>query len=1226
MNTLQPLDPISIPLSQINLIEASAGTGKTYTMGSIYLRLLLQGGENNFYRPLKVEEILVVTFTDMATQELKQKIRERINEAKRFFIHYQSLSVTERLAFLTAKKGEFLTALLARLESRLEESILRLTLAEQNMDLAAIYTIHSFCHRMLMQYAFNSGVHFNLQLVQNQQELFIRLVREFWRTEFYSQPLEIARFIQVQLGTPDKILQVLKSYIGKPLKVETAYQTLINIPLAEFLSKYVSSRQKLIWQLKQDWLANEEGIRGIIEEETKKTYKKGEKKRLKRTIFSSRNVPNWFHQIHQWAADNAEMPDCLLTYFSQQALDTLYVEDGAQPITHPIFNQIDELKQQLADTEIYKKVLIYHYLKGVNQLLFEYKANHSEKGFDDLLQLLRNALYQHNGNALAEFIRIQYPFAMIDEFQDTDACQYAIFSKIYIESVEGQSGFMMVGDPKQAIYRFRGADIFTYFNAVERASGRFNLNRNYRSQQTLVETTNQLFDFQPAPFIYSNIEFTPVLAKPDHFKFQLNDKLEPAMQVYIADEENQSFAEICAAGIYQWLQSAVENRAVFTQSNIVQKSLEAEEIAVLVRSGYEAELIKKALQKRGIASVYLSDKTNVFDTQIARELARVLLACVEPTARNILNAIATGLFGLTSKEILQTHHIEESITAEKAEKDLNQWLQVFLKCQKNWQYQGILAMLQQLFLTENILLRLMERVDGERQITDLLHLSELLQQAAMANVGQSALLRWFEKQIQGNGGEEEQIRLESERQLVKIVTIHKSKGLQYDLVWLPFLGSPAKNFKQDVQIYYNKEKNEILWDMDNQNQELIYQETFAEELRLLYVALTRAKYQTVISLPKTFSNYWNSLFYLLSQGRIGVRAEISDNQEVTVETLFKPLLAKLSKKHIQMNEASELLSLDGVLQTKMIEEPSLSAKKFVGKIEQDWQVTSFSEIEFEHRRVYSQQDYKESTADFQQVFSLVGEDELQMSDVSSVQKWDGNKHVKEYSGLTFPKGARVGTQIHRHFEKLPFYQVADKDEIRQLCLALNLDEHWIDPTRLWFQQIIDTPLFTNSEMTLAKLAPKDCIKEMPFYLSIRNYFNIKDFNEALKTYHHLPTMPLQISDMKGMVRGIIDLVFRYNGKYYLLDYKSNYLGRSIEDYQNKNLHSVMIEQHYDWQYLFYTLALHRYLMQRDPDYCYEKHFGGVLYAFLRGMNGGAGEGIFFDKPDWQLICRLEEIF
>ena len=1202
MDETIPLNPITLPLNQISLIEASAGTGKTYTIGSLYLRLLLKAGENNFSRPLNVEEILVVTFTDMATEELKKKIRERITDAIDKLTAFAETQ--DKSAF---KNDEFLTALCDNLN--IFEAIHRLKLAEQNMDLAAIYTIHGFCRRMLMQYAFHSGIHFNLELIKDQSDLLVRFANEFWREHFYPLPFEMADFIANELGSPDYVLSLLESNLGKNLIVDLKNQQALSISITEFLHQYLGEYFKDIKALKDFWLESAGKISELITEELNKDYAKGEPKSLSRRSYNTSRLAKWIDQVNAWVNDPRDyvLNETLMSYFTQSALGEKG-EEGASPFIAPIFTELEERANALMSPDLLRRVILYHYRQGLQQKLLDYKLNHQEKSFDDLLRLFCEALQGPQGNELAEMIRFQYPFAMIDEFQDTDSQQYAIFSKIYRDNPEKNTGFIMIGDPKQAIYRFRGADIFTYLKASDEAQSRFELTKNYRSEKHLVDGVNALFDFPQSPFIYQNINFTAVDSRDDHLRFYLNGKAEPAYRFYLteSDKVNKTeMAKICAISIQHWLKSAAENQAVF-QNEDTCKTLQPANIAVLVKNRYEAADVIQELQKLGIASVYLSEQSSVFDSHVAVELLRILKACLNVAERPILNAIATALFGLNAADI---HQIQQN------EADWQRWADSFAQYQQTWQRQGILAMLHQILLEQGISERLLSQATGERDLTDFLHLAEILQQAATLHESEAALLSWFEKQIQGEGRQEAQIRLESERQLVKIVSIHKSKGLEYDLVWLPFLAVPSKiPTAGDMNVYYSKERDETLWDMENRNLNALYEETFAEELRLLYVALTRAKYQMAFALPAQFDKKWNALHYVLSQGEIGKEIALSAPKDT--ETLLQTFKEKM-QDNVEICTKPNLEAFPALsINTKNDE---LKAAEFTGNIEQDWRITSFTSIEQAHRR---QHYFTESVGKKHAVF----DDAKDYDSQNAIEISTALLNENESNILDLPRGKQVGTALHRHFENCYFSDLANTEEIDTLRQSLQLDETFTEPLQNWLQQISHTPLSNEIGIALADLANKDCIKEMPFYLAIREHFDVEAFNRALKAHHHLPSEPLQFEQIQGMVRGSIDLVFRHNGKYYIVDYKSNFLGSSLADYNENALKKEMLHSHYDWQYLIYTLALHRYLQSVVPDYDYARDFGGVFYLFLRGMNGEPESGVFYDRPSVELITELDGVF
>ncbi|MBN6067667.1 exodeoxyribonuclease V subunit beta [Aggregatibacter actinomycetemcomitans] len=1221
---MQPLNPISIPLNAISLIEASAGTGKTYTMGSLYLRLLLQAGENAFPHVLNVEQILVVTFTEMATEELKRKIRERIYDVKQKLTAYQQIQ--DSTVF---EQDEFLRQLADSITD-FPLAIQRLTLAEQNMDLAAIYTIHGFCRRMLMQYAFNSGIHFNLELSGEEDELLLHLAQKLWRAHFYSQPYAVAEFIQKHLISPANVIHNIKKFAGTELKLPQNRPHFFDGTLPDFLTKLADYSQQFAAQtaeVKKHWLENEADIAQLLETEVNTKYKSAKEQKLNRRSFTSTTRLKWLAMMKAWAeSDKADFPGCF-SRFGQTAMNEQKGEEAKDTLMHWLFVEIDELLQLAEQQGLLSQALWFHYLQMLNTQLVEYKLNHSEKSFNDLLRLLKEALYHPDNMEFSRLIRYQFPFAMIDEFQDTDAVQYQIFSKIYVEQpqtdAQSDSGFIMIGDPKQAIYKFRGADIFTYFQAARQAQHRFNLTKNYRSHQHVVDCVNRLFDFsEQPPFLYKDIQFMPVGARTDHPQFWLSGQPEPAVRFYVDEASvKENMAKACAVSIQYWLQSAVENSAVFRLDDGDKKTLKPESIAVLVRSRKEAELVKNELRHLGIASVYLSEDSNVFDSSAAKDLLMILTACLNPfSERHILNAIATAIFAQTSADI-QRIRMDET--------RWEHWVEKFIHYQRTWQKQGVLVMLHQLFQQEKITEKLYPTVDGKRLVTDLLHLAELLQEAATLNESEAALLRWFEKQIQGeNRQKEQQVRLESELQLVKIVTIHKSKGLEYDLVWLPFIGY-ASTFRGDrITTYYDETQGAVLWDYDKSHEALVQQEDFAEQLRLLYVALTRAKYQLVIGVPQTFETKWSSLLYVLTHGAIQTREKPNAYDSLP---LLEKLVARALQGSVQIANTADLIPLP--LQAHAEAQIPLHAAKFTGNIEQNWTVTSFSAIEAIHQNkaYFKAQQMAESAVDFPSVFDL-GKDydfNEQGQSTESIRETaaDESAYPFGYSPFDFPHGINIGTALHRFLEKTDFDRPLNEDKIQKLCQWLQLEETWLPSLQQWINAILHTPLSTqDSTLQLVNLTRQHCVKEMQFYLKLNQTFDVTVFNQALQQHHHLPSEPLQFEAIKGMLRGFMDLVFYHNGKYYLADYKSNFLGVEAQNYVGTSLQQAMLTNHYDWQYLFYTLALHRYLQQRDANYDYDTHFGGVFYCFLRGMNGENQNGVFFDKPDYVLIQALENLF
>lgn len=1203
--TTQSLNPTAMPLNSVSLIEASAGTGKTHTMVSLYLRLLLQAGENPFPQALNVEQILVVTFTEMATQELKERIRERIYQSKQLLIQYRQTQDKTVLA-----KDPFLFELADSITD-LTQAISRLTLAEQNMDLAKISTIHSFCLQTLMQYAFNSGIHFNIELLNDEQELLQRIVNEFWRTHFYHQSVAATRYIFAQCRTPAQLLDKIASQLsGAALKPRIDAPHLLDGDISSFLSA-ISPLLSTLNEFKQTWLSVAPDLHAQMKE----------KKTVRVDWLDSR-----FAELHFWASDpNVVSVPEKLHYFTTEAINK-----SKNPVEHPIFAKVDQLIAEIGtQIDTLEAVFLYHCINAIRQRWFEYKLNHRQKGFNDLLRLVHDALRGEQGERLAELIRQQFPFAMIDEFQDTDALQYQIFATVYLSPQAKDSGFIMIGDPKQSIYKFRGADIFTYLKAAKQAKQRYTLTENWRSGQPLIDCVNRFFDFQqPPPFLYQDIQFLPVQAGSEKADFVLDGKIEPPMRCYVGEAKN--FADCCANSIQHWLKSALEN-----QANIADAPLQAKNIAVLVRNASQAEMIKQALLTRGIASVYLSDKSNVFDSPVAMDMLQILYACFNPlNERTLLRAISCSLFALSSEQLYQIRQNENQ---------WEMWVETFLAYQKLWQQQGVLVMLHYLLQEQQISEKLLALPQGERKLTDFLHLAELLQQATRLNDTEAALLHWFEKQIQGKARLTENIRLESERELVKIVTIHKSKGLAYDVVWLPFIANALINHSDPIESYYDSDADEVFWDMNGTHAGERLQEKMAEELRLLYVALTRAKYQVVMALPEQFKDNWSALLYCLTQGQIGDQPKIKAKFDKSAVNLIEDLKSLSTNLAIEVQPMTALEVLPPLSDT--VPEELLSSASFHGHIQRDWQVSSFSKLLEQHQRLLAEQNAERSgerAVEMSPIFDVAKDYDQQFAISDEILKETAAELICEeaeivsyplgFSPFDFPHGPHIGTALHRYFEKNEFVQFTDADKLHDFCHGLMLSEDWVAPLQQWFNAILHTPLIANENLSLEQISRKNALRELQFYLQVNQKFSAEKFNLLLEKYHHLKSNPLISYEFNGMLRGFIDLVFRHQGKYYIVDYKSNFLGSLAADYAPSALAQTMLNSHYDWQYLLYCVALHRYLKSRDPDYQYERHFGGVIYAFLRGMNGQTvppgqnGQGIFFDKPDVRLIEGLEELF
>lgn len=1194
---MNPLNSLQLALNQSSLIEASAGTGKTYTMANLYLRLILGV---RCPSPLTVEQILVVTFTKAATQELRDRIREKLVNVGKWFRDPSSKEAQEAL------REPFLAELYQEVQPRLNECLLRLKIAEREIDLASIFTIDSFCQKMLFQFAFSSGIRFDIDLLTNESELLNRLSEETWRELFYPMGLAETVAVAEELKTPSDALTAVKGYLYGDFPDLAAE----NQWLTQGISSYLTDYQALLQKAKQHWLAVGAEAESLIVTEINKSYKKGEKKALSRRAYQMRWVENWLKELNEWATSGSHyFPTNSFSRFCQDFINEK-AEEGAEPLTHAIFakNQDYLTAYQTQFEGKSKAILLYQFFSHLRQKLADYKQTHKEKSFGDMLSFLLSALQSERGDTLAQQIRALYPFAMIDEFQDTNQQQYEVFHRIFMDQNTSEQGFIMIGDPKQSIYKFRGADIFTYLKAKNEVQEQATLDRNWRSVPEVVESCNRLFQFPEGdnpPFLYHGIPFQPVKAK------EASDTLvgEQATRCLLISTEfdEQLAATHCAYQIQQQLKKS-EQGLLFVQKEEGNRPLEAKDITILVRSHKQASLIRAELLKRHIPSVFFSERNSVYETQEAQDLRFILSACLTPYRQSsLLSAIGTSLWGLTSTDIFNI---------KQDEKAWDNVVESFVGYQQVWLHQGILPMLHQIFVKENIIQRINALPNAERRITDLLHLAELLQ-GAMPNLeNEFALLRWYEQQLDNPDGyaDEQKQRLESEESLVKVVTIHGSKGLEYPVVWLPFVAKASQPAKSKPITIYQNDEGKAHWSFGSQSDEIkkyIDKAEFAEDLRLLYVAVTRAKYQLNLILPSQFDEKWNSLSYLLSNGEIGTGG-IAPSQNTQYYLAQKGIKAELITVNNDVPEDN--------WQPTLVQPIDIEAKSFTGKIRTVGQITSFTALQAQNERLQHKG---------QNIPLATFGDEAQDYDRTEFIASDFlEDNAQPYSRYQFPHSTKVGNLLHKFFEHWDFQQAVDQTQLQALCEQLNLDEAWLEPLTTWFEQVIQTP-FGEQAVSLTQIFTHKRLNEWQFYLRLSNKEALYRLNQLLKKHSPLAKQlpDLTLYNLEGFVRGFVDCIAQIDGKFYVIDYKSNFLGYLPQDYQAEKLAKTMGQFRYDLQYLLYTLAVHRYLSARlGENYNYEQHFGGVAYLFLRGMNGEPNSGVYFDKPSQELIEEMDRLF
>ncbi|WP_370602510.1 exodeoxyribonuclease V subunit beta [Citrobacter cronae] len=1165
----ESLDPLRLPLTGERLIEASAGTGKTFTIAALYLRLLLGlGGSAAFPRPLTVEELLVVTFTEAATEELRGRIRSNIHEL--------------RIACLRETTDNPLYARLLDEIADKKQAAQWLLLAERQMDEAAVFTIHGFCQRMLSLNAFESGMLFEQQLIEDESLLRYQACADFWRRHCYPLSRDIAQVIFETWKGPQALLRDIERYLQGEAPV-------IKAPPSD--DETLASRHEQILarinRIKQQWRGSVDELDGLLEASG-----------IDRRKFNRGNQSKWIEKISAWAQEETQsyqLPDAL-EKFSQRFLQERTKAGGVTP-QHPLFVAIDEL---LSEPLTLRDLVITRALAEIRSAVAEEKRRRGELGFDDMLSRLDAALRSDSGDALAAAIRTRFPVAMIDEFQDTDPQQYRIFRRIWQHQPE--TALLLIGDPKQAIYAFRGADIFTYMKARSEVSAHYTLDTNWRSAPGMVNSVNTLFSQMDDAFMFREIPFSPVkfAEKNQSLRFVLHGETQPAMSMWLMEScgvgDYQNYmAQVCATQIRDWLKAGHSGDAQLV-SGKASRPVRASDISVLVRSRQEAALVRDALTQLAIPSVYLSNRDSVFETLEAQELLWMLQAVMTPERENTLrSALATSMMGLNAQDI------------EALNNDENAWdavVEEFDGYRQIWHKRGVMPMLRALMTNRQIAENLLATAGGERRLTDILHISELLQEAGSQLESEHALVRWLSQHIlePDSNASSQQLRLESDKHLVQIVTIHKSKGLEYPLVWLPFI----TNFRvQDQAFYHDRSSFEAVLDLSDAREsvELAEAERLAEDLRLLYVALTRSVWHCSLGVAPLIRR----------------RGDKKGDTDVHQSALGRLLQKGEPMDAVGLRGAIDALGCDDIAcltpgqpdgERWQVAQPvsaTLSARTLQRTPGDGWRVTSYSGL--------------------QQRGHGIAQDLIPRLDVDAA----GVGEVIAESGLTphqFPRGASPGTFLHSLFEDLDFTQPVDPHWVEEKLALGGYDAHWTPVLTAWLDVILQAPL-NETGVSLSQLSAREKQVEMEFYLPISQPLMASRLDALIRKYDPLSAgcSALDFMQVRGMLKGFIDLVFRHQGRYYLLDYKSNWLGEDSAAYTQQAMASAMQAHRYDLQYQLYTLALHRYLRHRIADYDYERHFGGVIYLFLRGVDGeDPQQGIYATRPDGELIALMDEMF
>lgn len=1186
--------PIALGVTRL---EASAGTGKTFALAGLFLRLLVE-------EKIPASDILVVTFTEAATAELRDRIRCRLAEA------------------LLVLEGKFtddalLIELVSRTQTRRDATISSLRDALEIFDLISIATIHGFCHRTLQDGAFESGVLFNVELVADQDSLLREIATDYYRRLTHLGGVLLTSIALHQKLTPDVFSTLLKRFLAYPeLKLLPAVS-------ARPLENVAADLQTAFTGCVSEWkkLAGERAalINYFVGGEKWATGAHAKESVIQAAIIQlDAGLSNSMLSAGVWDA---------IQFFSLTAIrnDIGKKKDMPRPYP-PVFDHCELLNALAAEYAVAQRL---EFLRTAREALDNRKQAAKQQSYDDLISRLAAALAGPSGAALAQSVRKKFRVALIDESQDTDPLQWKIFRTIFAESPEHR--LYLIGDPKQAIYGFRGADVNTYFEAAKNAHCQFSLETNWRSEPALVSAVNAIFDNtgKTTAFVEEHIGFEPVKAaeklNQQAIVFPPDGQRPPPFQVWCWGANNGPLSAKLAQEILPAAVATEVSRLLRDHVCVGNQRLNPRNIAVLVESHRQATWVQSALHELQIPSVEQA-MASVFESDEAREMQWILEAILNSGREaGVKCALTTDALGMNGNQ-LQELTANETLWQSR--------LQEFAGHHANWARDGFFFMYSQLLRRENVIENLLRFHDAERRITNVLHLAELLEAASRAeHLGPARLVQWLEKRRASDeaAAEEFQLRLESDEDAVQIVTIHRSKGLEYPVVFCPFVSKDAKlrqikSHRQkvmDVVLFHNPATNELTWDLNSTpapaHIRQATKEQLAEKIRLLYVALTRACHRCYLVSAPYARNKSTALAWLLN-GNSKYKADpvsFLDRQDANPADWKNRWLAIAEKSPASIAVAELPMEAGKIWQPEKSVAAKLICKSCAREIKPSWFLSSFTQLS--HEAIAPQEAAVPDLPDY---------------DATVVRPQSPNTEEPAATGIfSFPTGARTGDCLHKILERFDFAssdRAATEALVKQQLEAFGLSQarHIVAVSEM-LERLRQTSLDPkNPVFTLARIRLSQRLSEMEFYFPTgqldaeRLLAAIRGNNVLSATKRH-PHSPDETPRVEGFLKGFIDLVFQFDGRFYIVDWKSNSLGHGVEDYNLATLRREIEVRGYDLQYHLYAVALDKYLRTRLADYDYEKHFGGVRYIFLRGITPEKPElGIYHARPTAKKIARL----
>ncbi|WP_205731118.1 UvrD-helicase domain-containing protein [Acinetobacter baumannii] len=1213
----QPI--IDIEFSGLHLIEASAGTGKTYTLSSLMVRIFLEK-----YLP---GQVIATTFTRAAAAELKSRIRARLIETHRYLDAKRSLTEKEILLQAEQETDLLLQHILKHFATRIAYACERLKLVIDQLDELFVGTLDSFSQKLLREFAFESGKIERAQITDDAKTYSRQLIHDVLREWIQSQPQTVidALYLAGELKSVDSFVKLVED----SLNFSSAHFKLPEKPTIQF---------EQLAQLKQ--LAAEIDI-SLLEPYY---LLDGEHyKHVNGTIFRNGAFNKLFSECLPQLLQVLKQSDSILVFdrslavqrelvfkFLGQLADQKVFKKCPAEISdgfyqHPCIQQIQQLFGVLKNyAEQFD--LLHIYLKAylcveVKKRLPQVLQNKGETTFSQQIRTLSEALKGEQGQRFAVFVQARYPLILVDEFQDTNQDQDDMLASIWRHPERYQKGCMiMVGDRKQAIYGFRGGDMLTFLNAykdIQAKHGReYKLIHNHRSVADLVEVVDALFQRQID--FGEQVQYDPIRAgtRPHPVLIDQNQpNPHPLRWLTLKDKETE--AQQVAWKIRDLLNQSHAGQLYF-QKDAQTQTLNEDDIAVLSRNHDGLDKVQFELERLGIR-VNRPSKRSVFDCTIAQDVGALLTAILHPyDEAKVKRALISRLFAMDLKQLLQLEQTAEG---------LSQFMTGFDAIRELWSAQGFLVAWQQCLNQFGIWKNLVavQSKDNERVVVNLRHLTEILSQHSEKYQGAQNLYHWYLKQLQSPLDREWELerRLSSEAG-VQLMTIHQSKGLEFKIVFLLGADKPFRennktfNFStQDITVSESAQtltqRVVAIADKTYLNETELKQHeerALAEQNRLWYVALTRASHRVYALLQDTDGKSVSGLAFWKN------RAEPFQHRCCTDEIILEqPPAARHLNQHINIIE---------------IQAQHFPDQRFYSRGK-----TSFSYLA-QHLRHKVGTDLLAS----QSHEAVLAEDELDQ--VISVEA--PAAQPINWIKSNFPRGTLAGNFLHEIFEHIDF-QCSDEwvSEIRRRFkndysslwqdLLIKYQESFPEEQEAeyslyhavaeWLQEILSTPLYQG--FRLNQLQPEHYLSECPFYLALSDRVLAMKRIQQLFAEYGMEMPELLEARSARYLNGSIDLVYFDGQRYHIADYKSNYLGENLADYSVESIAQSMSLASYWLQAGLYLVALHRYLKVKMQNYDIEQHLGGATYLYLRGMNGEADQGYYYWQPSTEFVLRLDAI-